>query len=195
MSPPPRLPGSSGSRPLPKRAAHGIVRRAARSCPFVGGIAGLPSSKVIVAGSSRQMLRHDRAHCLACLSILVLGDEAQVPAREGSGRDDVVLTRGGAGDFRGVVGDVGAADDNRRIERQILLAGKLLTKLVQDSRRFVNGAVAGARREDPRRVGLAPRDGQLPATESSARDGAFARVFLEAERDVAALGGVDERFA
>ena len=114
--------------------------------------------------------------------------------RDGALRHDVQLARRRAADRDGIVIDVGAAHDDRGVERQILLAAELRAEGVEDARDFVDRAVARRVPEHPRRMRLAPRRSDAPRARAAARHGRIGAVAcLERERDVALLRGIDQR--
>ncbi len=91
-----------------------------------------------------------------------------------------------------------AADDERGIEGQVRLPRQRLAKDVEDAGGLEDRAVADVGAEDLRRVGGLPGDRQRPGRRAAAADDGRSRIagaVLEADRDVDALRGRDERGA
>ena len=140
------------------------------------------------------MLRHDVTHALPRALELLVGNEAQVAVRGRVRGHDVELARGRAADGNGVVGDVRAAHNDRRVERQVLLTAELRAEGVQNARDFVNRAVPCPLAEDARGMRLASGRRHAPGAGPAPRDGRVGAITgLERERDVAVLRGVDQR--
>ena len=140
------------------------------------------------------MLRHDRTHPLARALELLRRDEPQVPVRDRTGRHDVEFARGRAADRHGVVGDVGAADDGRCVEGQVLLPHELRAERVEDAGHLVNRAVPRPLAEHARRMCLAAGRRDAPRAGAAARHrGVGAVAGLERQRDVAPLRRLEQR--
>ena len=93
---------------------------------------------------------------------------------------------------------VRAADDERRIERQVRLPGQRLPERVEDAGSLEDGAVADVGAEDLRRVRRLAGDRQRPRRRPAAADdrrSRIARAVLEPDGDLGAFRRGDERRA
>src|SRR5450759_4324708 len=176
-----------------QRATDGVFHREEGEIALRGRHSGIAILELYRRDRSRKVIVDDRAHRLASLQQLVLRNETEIAACKNARGDDVVFSGRGSSDLRRVVGHVGPAHDDGWVERQVLLVRQLLPKGVQDSRCFVDRAVAGAGRENPGRMCLLPAHDKLPAAHAPPCDGPLPRVLLECESNVTAFRGIDQR--
>ena len=133
---------------------------------------------------ARQVPRHDRLHALARRTLLFEADVADVAARDGRRRNDVRLAFRGAAVV--VERRLRAADDDARIDREVLLGAELGLEGREDAGRLVDRAATALRPEDPARMAGFARHLERPAVDAAAADrGRSVDRGLEAERGVA----------